>query len=344
MSLPSESLAVFPGASRSNAALVNGFRRRDDSAFTELFERHRNMVYRICLRYVGHHHDAEDITQETFRRAALAMSSVDSQRPIEPWLVAIAANRCRSFLSRHQRERHASSLEDISPQCGAMDDSQRRVVLSEQIDQALDRLPADQRRAFELVHQRELSYPEAADLMGQPLGTVKTWVRRAKQDMQGTILAADSVAANKPIPRTRKRTAALLASMVVLSCFGIAGRSQPNLMPTTQRTASPAIEDESQSVNTDSVATVVERARNLATLDWQWVSLNAFMQTRLSVENVDALPLEHWMQRTSPALDHLRTGIKPLESTLNRVAELFQCEVAQVAPLSTSTLNQLPLS
>ncbi len=380
MSLPSESLAVLSNASlsnasRSNAALVNRYRQRDESAFTEIFERHRHLVYRVCLRYVGHHHDAEDITQETFRRAALAMPGVDSQRPLEPWLVTIAANRCRSFLSRKQRDRHANSLDEVSSPSGAEHDSARRLSLSEQLDCALDRLPVDQRRAFELVHQKELSYPEAARVMGRPLGTVKTWVRRAKRDMQVTLRAADSAdtsktglasatslasdanlasgtnlasvtgaetasaAAHARRAGTRKSAAALLTSVVLLGYLGLLRRNAPKVAPNPGKMAVASIDTPSNFAVGLPAVGALDRGSDAANRDWQWVSLTAFLRAGMSVD-IHALPLGQWMQQTSPALDHLRSGIRPLGSTLHRVAELFQCEIAHVGPPSTSSLGR----
>jgi|GEM_PF-6344995 len=89
----------------SNEALADAYLGRDarmDSAFTELFRRHRDLVYRVCVRWLGHHQDAEDLTQETFRRVAASIQSWDRSRPIEPWLTTIAGNRCRSFLAKQR--------------------------------------------------------------------------------------------------------------------------------------------------------------------------------------------------------------------------------------------------
>lgn len=361
MSLSTEPFAVLSNASHSNAALVNRYRQRDESAFTEIFERHRHLVYRVCLRYVGHHHDAEDITQETFRRAALAMPGVDSQRPIEPWLVTIAANRCRSFLSGAQRDRRVNSLDETNSPCGADHDGASRLALSEQIDLALDRLPADQRRAFELVHQKELSYPEAARVMGRPLGTVKTWVRRAKRDMQDTLRAADSldtpatglastteaetstITASKRRTIARRSTVAIVASVVALGSLGVARRIVPSVAPHAAQSAI-ASTDASPHLAGRLPASGARgsgargQVTEVANMDWQWVSLDAFIRTGIRID-VHALPLGQWIEQTSPALDHLRSGVGPLGSTLHRVAELFHCEIAQAGSLSAPGLG-----
>lgn len=373
MSMSSESFASLPDGSHASVALLNRGRRGDESAFTEIFERHRQLIYRVCFRYVRHHHDAEDITQETFRRAALAMPSVDAQRPLEPWLVTIAANRCRSFLSRQQHNRRFNSLNEVTAACGTETDCARRLSLSEQLNHALDQLPAEQRRAFELIHQKELSYPEAARLMGRPLGTVKTWVRRAKRGMQDTLLAADTtdvpVAFGSPLAdgsasiiqatetattsgkrdpshplasaraSARTRATAAVATFVAFACFGIARHQQPGGDSHPSNAFIGSIDSASALVTGENAAGQLDVQNEPSATDWQWVSLDAFLHTRLSIENVHSLPLGRWMQGTSPALSHLRSGIRPLESTLHRVAELFQCELAQVVPLPSSVMN-----
>lgn len=371
MSLSSESFVMLANASHASAALVNRDRRNDESAFAEIFERHRQLIYRVCFRYVRHHHDAEDITQETFRRAALAMPSVDAQRPLEPWLVTIAANRCRSFLSREQHSRRFNSLNEVTAICGSEGDCARRLSLSEQLDHALDQLPADQRRAFELVHQKELSYPEAARLMGRPLGTVKTWVRRAKRGMQNTLLAAETVdvpvaiessfadasllivqvpeTAGTPLnaahahsvkaTRVSGRSLAAVATLVAFACFGIARYQQAGGASSTATAVMASIDPAPAMESRHDVDGSSYSQNHLATTDWQWVSLDAFLRARLSIENIHALSLGQWMQGTSPTLNHLRSGIRPLESTLHRVAELFRCELAQIVPPTAATLN-----
>jgi RNA polymerase sigma-70 factor (ECF subfamily) len=177
----------------------------------EIFGRHREMVYRVCLRWLGHHHDAEDVTQETFRRAAIAIHTWDNRRPIEPWLVTIAGNRCRSFLSCRRREKLTESIDHFRDEYSAMALEDRSVNEQQTIAEdcllhAMEGLPRNHRRAFELVHREELSYPQAAQQMGRSVGTIKTWVHRARTAMRKT-LQRDSL---------RRTVAASVASLLLI--------------------------------------------------------------------------------------------------------------------------------
>jgi len=162
----------------SNALLAQQIRQNDESAFAKLVGRHQPLVFKVCLRILGHRQDAEDATQETFSRVARYLHRWDSRRPFEPWLIAIAGNRCRSFLAT-KRAHHPLSpaIEPVSDDAGA---EQAAEVLREEVHLALSQIPHCQRWAFELFHEQSLSYAEIAQQLNCPLGTVKTWVHRAR--------------------------------------------------------------------------------------------------------------------------------------------------------------------
>ncbi len=322
----------------SSAALIDRCRDRDDLAFTELFRRHRQMVFQICLRYLGHHHDAEDITQETFRRAALAMPHVDVRRPLEPWLVTIAANRCRTFLARQRLDRATvpfdeSTLPATLPN-DARPDTAQRLATNEQLEIALARLPAQQRQAFEYVHRSQLTYPEAAERMGCPTGTVKTWVRRAKQSMQRSLRhdgAARDIIDTEPSTTNRRVVAGVLASLCLFTWLGFSAR---------HAAVSPSMDSSSSIVTAVKPAEPVPAPESQAVaVDWQWASLDAFSRAQLNAAEIEALPVAEWVSQTTPTLDHLRSGFTPLGSALQRAAQLFQGELASIDVTPTTNLG-----
>lgn len=167
----------------SNEALADAYVGRDarmDSAFTELFRRHRELVYRVCVRWLGHHQDAEDVTQETFRRVAASIQSWDRSRPIEPWLTTIAGNRCRSFLAKQRSKPRLAGIDETQTLIAPVDSPASGVQADQSLIDAMASLPASSRHAFELVHFDGMSYEQASNVMGHPAGTIKTWVHRAR--------------------------------------------------------------------------------------------------------------------------------------------------------------------
>jgi RNA polymerase sigma-70 factor (ECF subfamily) len=333
MSPQSESFAPL-----SSAALIDRCRDCDELAFTELFQRHRQMVYRVCLRYLGHHHDAEDITQETFRRAALALPHVDARRPLEPWLVTIAANRCRTFLSRRHLDRVMVPFDESTlPAFHAGDsrrDPEQRLATNEQLEIALARLPAQQRQAFEFVHRNQLTYPEAAQRMGFPTGTIKTWVRRAKQSMQRSLRhdeAVPDIIDTESSATNRGLVAGALASLCWLTWL---------VFSTQQAAVTPSV-DSSPSIVIAATQQKPNSAPELRAVmvDWQWESLDAFSRIRLNAAEIEALPVVEWVSQTTPTLDHLRSGFTPIGSALQRAAQLFQGELASIDAMPKTSLN-----
>ena len=154
----------------------------DQSAIVEIVDRYRQRVFRLCYRMLGQHEDAEDMSQEAFIRLLRHLNRWDRRRDFEPWLLTIAANRCRTLMARRQRRGRMNSLSDAP-----LDDSwcQRSAAahLAEEIDLALQTLRDEHRQAFLLFHQDQLSYAEIAESLGSPIGTVKTWVHRARREL-----------------------------------------------------------------------------------------------------------------------------------------------------------------
>ena len=151
------------------------------ASFAELISRFRGQVFGLCYRMLGQREDAEDATQETFLRVVRNLHRWDSNRSFEPWLLTIAGNRCRTRLAKRSRRPNSVSLD--YPIEDQSEELVRAKLLSEEIELALRQVRTEYRAAFELFHQKEMCYAEISQQLGVPLGTVKTWVHRARQDL-----------------------------------------------------------------------------------------------------------------------------------------------------------------
>ena len=161
--------------------IVDRYLNGHESAFGDLIQRFRGRVYGLCFRMLRQREDAEDATQETFLRVAKNLHRWDPTRSFEPWLLTIAGNRCRTRLAKRTRRPQEISLEhpveDRSMQ------TKQTQLLSEELELALQDIRTDYRRAFELFHHSQLEYQQIAEQLDVPLGTVKTWVHRARQEI-----------------------------------------------------------------------------------------------------------------------------------------------------------------
>ena len=162
------------------------------SAMGELVERYRAMVYGLCYRMLGQREDAEDVTQETFFRVLNNLDRWDPTRKFEPWLLTIAGNRCRTSLAKRRRHPATHSLD--YPLADHRGESAAATQLAEEVALVLAEVRDDYRRAFMLFHRDELSYQEISEKMNVPLGTVKTWVHRARQELIGQLRQRGAIA------------------------------------------------------------------------------------------------------------------------------------------------------
>jgi len=153
----------------------------DQSAMLALVEHYQGRVFGLCYRMLGQRQDAEDAAQETFVRVLKNLHRWDPARDFEPWLLAIAGNRCRTALASRRRKPVAESAVELIADDAP--DVRAGQQLAEEVHLALAEVRDEYRQAFVLFHEHELSYAEIAASMEVPLGTVKTWVHRARKEL-----------------------------------------------------------------------------------------------------------------------------------------------------------------
>jgi RNA polymerase sigma-70 factor (ECF subfamily) len=157
----------------------------EQTAILEWVERYQGPVFGLCLRMVRHRQDAEDLTQESLVRALRNLGRWDRQRPFLPWLLTIAGNRCRTLLARRTARPGTTPLVEALADTAADQEPARR--LSEELHLALEEVRDDYRSAFLLFHQQQMSYADIAVTLQRPVGTVKTWVHRARRELIGRL-------------------------------------------------------------------------------------------------------------------------------------------------------------
>jgi RNA polymerase sigma-70 factor (ECF subfamily) len=156
--------------------------------FERMVHEHQHRVFALGLALTGNRHDAEEVAQDTFLRAYRALVTYPPGRIRElkqkPWLHRIALNvvrnRVRGVRPRLVELNGSEPDHAPGPEAG--------VLLRAEMDALAERvasLPARYRDAVVLRHVQELSYEEAAEALGQPVGTVKSNVHRGLQLLRG---------------------------------------------------------------------------------------------------------------------------------------------------------------
>jgi RNA polymerase sigma factor (sigma-70 family) len=163
-----------------DAGLVQGCLRGEPEAIHALVDRFQADVYGLCLRVLRHRHDAEDVTQEVFLRIFRSLRRWDADRPLRPWVLGIAINRCRTWLAkRSRRPEPVDFLQDTA--AGPPGDDSAELV--REIQAAVDDLRPEYQNVFILFHEQAQPYDAIARALGRPVGTVKTWLHRARLEV-----------------------------------------------------------------------------------------------------------------------------------------------------------------
>jgi RNA polymerase sigma-70 factor (ECF subfamily) len=168
-----------------DTALVEAAIAGDTAAFDVLVTRHRRSVYQVCYRFVNHHEDAADLTQDTFVRAWKALGSFRGQARFSTWIYRIAVNVCLNRVSLKTPKTDVVDFDLVAdqrePAPGAAIDAAERQAM---VRAAVKSLPPRQRAALILRTYHELSHQEVADIVGTSVGAVKANVFHALANLR----------------------------------------------------------------------------------------------------------------------------------------------------------------
>ena len=158
--------------------LIQRLVKGDEAALTELYECYAEQIYNFALRICRNEEAAEDVLQEVFVAAWQQAASFRRQAKVKTWLLRIAHHRSVSWI---RRQRPTANIDDIDQLQGNAGEDLTAIAYAEleHLQKALDCLSAEQRATVELVFDHSLSYQEAAEVMGCPLGTVKSRLNAA---------------------------------------------------------------------------------------------------------------------------------------------------------------------
>lgn len=182
---------------QTDQVLIERVQRGDKQAFNLLVIKYQNKVCNLVSRYVNNAGDVPDVAQETFIKAYRALPTFRGESAFYTWLYRIAVNTAKNYLVAKGRRPPASdidaedaeyydsgtALKEISnPESLMLSEELRRVVFS-----TIESLPEDLKTAISLRELDGLSYEEIAEVMGCPVGTVRSRIFRAREAVEKRI-------------------------------------------------------------------------------------------------------------------------------------------------------------
>lgn len=160
-----------------------------EDAYAVLVERYSDYVFTIAARILGDDEDAYDAAQEAFVRAYRAIDRFRGDAKFSSWLYRITTNRALTHLKRRRKRApaldidagpHIESAIDVEPTRTRPDQLVVDAEFRDQVRAAVAKLPDQYRTVITLFYLEERSYKEVADVLGLPMGTLKTHLHRGR--------------------------------------------------------------------------------------------------------------------------------------------------------------------
>jgi RNA polymerase sigma-70 factor (ECF subfamily) len=181
--------------------LVKAFQNRNDTAFDRLVLKYQDAVFNLCYRFLGEHEEALDCAQEVFVKVFRSLKNFRMEAAFSTWLYRIAVNTCKNKVTSLEYRRRKNLVWLDQP--AAVDERKTAVEIADctslpekvleqedreaQIQRAINALPAEQKMVVVLRDIEGWSYEQIAERLGYRLGTVKSKLARAREELKNKL-------------------------------------------------------------------------------------------------------------------------------------------------------------
>ncbi|GAB3105940.1 RNA polymerase sigma factor RpoE [Aestuariicella hydrocarbonica] len=184
-------------APETDQQLVERVQKGDKRAFDLLVLKYQHKMISVVSRYINDSHEVYDVVQEAFIKAYRALGNFRGDSQFYTWLYRIAINTAKNYLVSRGRRPPATDVDvadaefysgsDLLKDVDTPENNLFRDELKAEVDSAIRDLPEDLRTAVTLREFEGLSYEEIADVMGCPVGTVRSRIFRARDAIEKRI-------------------------------------------------------------------------------------------------------------------------------------------------------------
>ncbi|MFQ6070467.1 MAG: RNA polymerase sigma factor [Candidatus Aminicenantales bacterium] len=177
--------------------LLRKLKRKDEKAFEELVDNYQKKIFGLINILGGDPGSSEDLAQEIFLRIFKGIPYFKARAKLSTWIYRIAYNTCLAEMKKKAKSSallSAQEVENMPDRFHFLSGSKisanelEKIDLEKRMKKTLNMLPPDYRAVLTLFYWNELSYQEIAEAMKMPLGTVKTYLHRARNLLKQKIM------------------------------------------------------------------------------------------------------------------------------------------------------------
>lgn len=166
----------------SDLELVQQTKAGDTEAYSELMRRHQQVIYNLCYRFMRDSSQAEDMSQEAFLKGYRLLHGFRGDCTFSTWLYRVAGSVCLTEIARRKRRGETALLPQhmeqvLAPQAEPSD-------MPEKIRGCVSQLSQRYATIITMYYLKGLPYEEIAQVLNIPMGTLKTWMFRARKQLR----------------------------------------------------------------------------------------------------------------------------------------------------------------
>jgi RNA polymerase sigma-70 factor, ECF subfamily len=159
--------------------------RGEKRSYEAIVRKYEKLVFNVVFQMLRDDSSAADVTQEAFVKAFKALNTFDRKRSFRPWLLRIATNSALNLIRANKPYESLEALLEEAPaeEPRSHQDVEREVesiLVGERLEMVLNAMKPIHRHVFLLRYQRDLSYEEISEIMGEPVTTIKSLLFRAR--------------------------------------------------------------------------------------------------------------------------------------------------------------------
>jgi RNA polymerase sigma-70 factor (ECF subfamily) len=183
-----------------DSGLVREALAGSERAFRKILEQHYGLIYSVVRGVAGQRVETDDCVQEVFIKIFRSLGSFRGEARLSTWIYRIARNEALNAVERRRPQLiPIEDCEELSAADESPETAHHRRITREGLERLIERLDERQRIALELRYMGDKSYEEIAEIMDIPLGTVKTYIHRAKLALKRMMTGAAAETLEKGI-------------------------------------------------------------------------------------------------------------------------------------------------